>query len=76
MPKTLHAVEATPTSGPVYVSLDDAGVRLSVHSRTLRRAIARGEIPAYKFGTALRVKIADIDAWAASNAVPAAQFRA
>ncbi len=60
---------------PKYISLADAGTILGVHSRTVRRAVSRGEIQAFKFGTALRVRVADVDAWAAARAVPSATFR-
>lgn len=44
--------------------------QIDLHPRTLRRAIAAGELPAYKFGSALRVRLDELDAWAESKAMP------
>lgn len=54
----------------LYVSLDDGGTRTSLHPRTLRRAITAGELTGYRFGKALRVRLDELDAWAASKAMP------
>jgi len=55
---------------PLFTSLDAAGVRLDLHPRTIRRAIAAGELPGYKFGKALRVRLDELDAWAEAKAMP------
>ena len=54
----------------LYVPLAVGGERLSLHERTIRRAIARGELPGYKFGKALRVRLDELDTWAESKAMP------
>jgi len=64
------------TSGevpPAWVSLAIAGDRLSLCERTIRRAIANGELPGFKFGKALRVRLDDLDRWAESKAIPNAR---
>lgn len=53
-----------------FSSLQDAAERIDLHPRTLRRAIAAGELPGYKFGRALRVRLDELDAWAESKAMP------
>lgn len=52
------------TAEPVYVSLQEASVRLSVSVDTLRDAIARGQLPAFRVGNGrgrLRVRVVDLD---------------
>lgn len=58
MPRTTEAV-------PIYISLQEAAVRLSLSVDMLRDEIARGHLPAYRVGNGrgrLRVRIADLDA--------------
>ena len=66
---------------PAFVTLDAGGAYLSVHPVTIRRAISRGELRGYAFGKptasgpgmkGVRVKLADLDAWAESRAMPSA----
>lgn len=45
-----------------YLTLEQAAELLSTSTRTLRRCIADGDLPAYKFGTrAVRVKATDLE---------------
>nr|WP_217652199.1 excisionase family DNA-binding protein [Tessaracoccus bendigoensis] len=46
---------------------------MSLCERTLRRAMANGELTGYRFGKALRVKVTELDAWAESKAMPNAR---
>lgn len=55
---------------PAWVSLGAGAVRVSLHERTIRRAISAGELTGYKFGKALRVRLDELDAWAESKAMP------
>lgn len=55
---------------PAWVTLSAAAERVSLCERTLRRAISAGELPGYKFGKALRVRLDELDAWAMSKAMP------
>lgn len=46
-----------------YESLEAAAERLDVHPRSLRRAIARGELTGYRFGRKMiRIDREDVDA--------------
>jgi excisionase family DNA binding protein len=50
-------------SNTSYESLESAALRLDVTPRTIRRWIAAGELPAFRFSAKLiRVRIEDIDA--------------
>ena len=35
----------------------------SVHERRLRRAIRRGDLPAFQIGSQWRLQLGDVDAW-------------
>ncbi|MHA6511316.1 helix-turn-helix domain-containing protein [Tessaracoccus sp. Z1128] len=59
--------------GPIWVALAPAAERVSLCERTLRRAMANGELTGYRFGKALRVKLSELDAWAESKAMPNAR---
>ena len=67
-----HDLDHTPE--PLYASLSDGGAVVSLHPKTLRRAIANGELPAYRFGKAIRIRLDELDAWAASKAMPHARL--
>lgn len=56
-------------SPPVYVSPLEAAIYAQVSSRTVRRWIAEGRLPAKRFGPRLiRVRLADVEAL--GNSVP------
>lgn len=55
---------------PAWVPLSAGAERVSLCERTLRRAISAGELPGYRFGKALRVRLDELDAWAMSKAMP------
>lgn len=74
-----------PTPAPAFTTLEGGGNYLGVHPVTLRRAISRGELPGYAFGKpgangpgmkGVRVKLADLDAWAESRTIPSARVGA
>lgn len=56
-------------------TIDVAGERAGLHPRTLRRAIAAGELRGFKFGRALRIDLDELDRWIESKAVPNARTR-
>lgn len=58
---------------PLFISLAEAGIRVGLCERTVRRAIAAGELPGYKFGKAVRVRLDELDAWTESKAIPNAR---
>ncbi|WP_145943494.1 helix-turn-helix domain-containing protein [Corynebacterium glyciniphilum] len=45
-----------------YVSLQQAAEHFSVSEKTLRRFTARKEIPAYRLGRQIRVRISELEA--------------
>lgn len=58
---------------PIYVSLGDAAVYLSVSIKTVRRMIAEGTIRGYRLGTkSIRVRLDDLDE--AGRRVPSATW--
>ena len=63
------------TNEPTHVPIASAAESLGLCDRTLRRAIASGELRAYKFGKAVRIRVADLDAWAESKVIPNARTR-
>ena len=59
-------MRATPTTTSIYTSIKGAAARINVSEFTIRDLINLGKLPAYRFsdkpGSAIRVKIADVDA--------------
>lgn len=52
------------TPDPIELSLAEAAARLGVDHKTIRRAIARGDIAARRIGPRLiRIRQADLDAY-------------
>jgi len=45
---------------PELVSLDAAASQLGVSVKTLRRLVDKGAVPSYRFGTAIRVNVAEV----------------
>ena len=61
------------TSTSTYISIDDAALRLRVHSKTVRKWVAAGHVPAYRLGPkVLRIKLADLEAMVERKRVPTA----
>ena len=55
---------------PVYVSIGQAAEAMSVSTKTIRRRINDGAIPAYRFGRRnLRIRVEDLEA--VTHRVPA-----
>jgi len=44
-----------------WLSTKDAADRLGITSRTLYRFIDHGELPAYRLGRVIRLKLSDVD---------------
>jgi excisionase family DNA binding protein len=44
-----------------WLGTKDASARLGITLRSLYRFIDEGDLPAYKFGRVIRVKLADLD---------------
>ena len=48
---------------PVYLSLEEAAEAMSVSTKTIRRWIAAGTLPAYRCGArAIRIRLEDLEA--------------
>lgn len=58
-----------PPAGDELLSLQEAADRLKVHYMTAYRWVRRGDLPAYKTGGRLRVRLADLTAFVADRAV-------
>ncbi len=52
-----------------FHTVKETACHLRLCEKQVRRLISRGELPAYRFGTALRIKKADIDAYAAARRI-------
>lgn len=58
---------------PVYVSLDEAAEIMSLSSRTIRRRISDGTIPAYQCGRRpIRIRLDELEA--ALRRIPSARW--
>ncbi len=58
---------------PVYVSLDEAAEMMSLSTRTIRRRISDGTIPAYQCGKRpIRIRLDDLEA--ALRRIPSARL--
>jgi excisionase family DNA binding protein len=63
--------QAHPTPGDL-ITLQEAAERLSVHYMTAYRWVRRGELPAFKTGGRLRIKVEDLDQFLAERALDVA----
>ena len=63
--------QARPTPGDL-ITLQEAAERLSVHYMTAYRWVRRGELPAFKTGGRLRIKVTDLEQFLAERALDVA----
>lgn len=63
-------------NNPLYLPVEDIAARGSFCARTVRRAISAGELPGYKVGRSLRVRVDEFDAWLQSKRIPNARVGA
>ena len=63
--------QAHPTPGDL-ITLQEAAERLSVHYMTAYRWVRRGELPAFKTGGRLRIRVEDLEQFVAERAVDVA----
>jgi excisionase family DNA binding protein len=54
----------------LLVSIPRVALKLGVDHKTLRLAVSRGELPAYRIGSNIRLKWTDVDAWLESKVIP------
>ena len=64
----MWAVTAAPQE-PVWLGTQDAARHLGITPRTLYRLINEGEIPAYKLGRVLRLRLTDVETFLESARV-------
>jgi excisionase family DNA binding protein len=58
----------------VWLGTEEAARRLGITTRTLRRFIESGRLPAYRIGRVIRLKLSDLDAFLdASRILPVAE---
>src|SRR3954468_23774534 len=62
--------DTQPRNAEPQLTTREAAARLGVHERTVRRAIARGELPAFKEHGSYRIAIATIDRLTSQLEVP------
>jgi hypothetical protein len=62
-----------PADAPILVPIPDAARRLGIGRTAMygRVLAPRGSVPIIKIGAAARVRVADLEAWAAEQAVAA-----
>ena len=58
-----------------WVGTTEAADMLGIVPRTLYRLIDEGEIPAYKLGRVMRVKVADLDTYLERNRIAPGSLR-
>jgi excisionase family DNA binding protein len=46
-----------------FLSVDDVAEELRVSSKHVRRLVANGDLPIYRFGKAIRIAREDFDSW-------------
>jgi excisionase family DNA binding protein len=60
---------STSASEPVWLGTPKAARYLGVHLRMLYKLIDTGQIPAYRMGRVMRVRLADLDAFLADTQI-------
>ena len=60
---------AAAPSDPVWLGTQEAARQLGITPRTLYRLIDEGEIPAYKLGRVLRLRLSDVETFLESARV-------
>ena len=63
--------KANQVKEPVFHTVKETAWYLRLCEKQVRRLISRGDLPAYRFGTALRIKKDDIDAYAEARRIHA-----
>lgn len=61
-----------PLAGPAGDCLSASGVaaRLGIGVSTAKRLLAGGAVPTVRFGSVVRVRVGDLDAWVAEQVTP------
>ncbi len=73
MSRTSNAPTSTGRALPVYLSVEEAARVMSMSSKTIRRRISDGTIPAYQCGRRnVRIRLEDLEA--ALRRIPSARW--
>ena len=59
--RTVYAAAVDAPQEPVWLGTKEAAAHLGITPRTLYRLIDAGDIPAYKLGRVLRIKLSDVE---------------
>jgi excisionase family DNA binding protein len=60
---TIHATTLAGMAENHWMGTAEAAKRMGITPRTLYKFIDSGELPAYKFGRVIRLKLTDVDAF-------------
>jgi excisionase family DNA binding protein len=71
MTETANSFSHDTADKPGFQTVKETAQHLRLCEKQVRRLIWRGDLPAYRFGTALRIKKVDIDAYAEANRIVA-----
>ena len=63
-------MDNTDATGPEYISLGQSSGISGFSTRTLRRAIAAGELEAYRVKSRVRIKRTELQRWIESDGAP------
>lgn len=73
MSRTPHTTPVPPRALPVYLSIEQAAELLSMSTKTIRRRISDGTIPAYQCGRRpIRIRLEDLEG--ALRRIPSARW--
>ena len=69
MSKNINSFRSEKPAGPAFHTVKETAGYLRLCEKQVRRLVSRGELPAYRFGTALRIKREDIDSYVRAKQV-------
>ena len=69
MRKNINSARREKPAEPAFHTVKETAGYLRLCEKQVRRLISRGELPAYRFGTALRLKREDIDIYVRAQQV-------
>ena len=69
MTETANSFSRDKPDEPGFHTVKETARHLRLCEKQVRRLISRGELPAYRFDTALRIKRQDINAYAESRRI-------
>ena len=61
--RTVYAGRVDAPQEPIWLGTKEAASHLGITPRTLYRLIDAGDIPAYKLGRVLRIKLSDVESF-------------